>query len=74
MALPENQIGFSDAVPLEQADVTEDILDTLHGRGNEDVIFWSAIRGAARPPFAPPSKYNDPANDEDLLQEIMDGR
>ena len=73
MALPENSIEFSDATPLEPGDLTDDVIDHLHARDMEDVVFWSALRGAARAPaFAAENKYPaDLTNDDELFAEVM---
>jgi hypothetical protein len=73
MALPEQTLGFHDATPLEQADITPEVIDSLWDRDSEDVVFWSAIRSTARTPVysEPSNKYLDLGDDSDLFNEVM---
>jgi hypothetical protein len=69
MGLPQNQMSD---VPLESAELTDDVMDRLHSRDNEDGVFWSAVRAGARAErHRPEPRYLDWANDGDLLKEIM---
>ena len=72
MAIPELTLGFSDLTPPEQADLTPEAIDQLWDRGQQDVVFWSAIRSAARPPvYAERSPFADMSDDWDLFNEVM---
>jgi len=72
MALPEHTLGFSDLTPIEQSDITPEVIDDLWDRRGEDAVFWSAIRNAARPPvYAERSPFADMSDDADLLTEVL---
>jgi hypothetical protein len=72
MALPENAIGYSDAIELMPEDTTDEVIDRLHGRDMEDAVFWSALRGAARPPeYRRQDRYPDLSNDDELFAAVM---
>jgi hypothetical protein len=71
-------------MPLEPADVTDEMLDALHSSRDEDAVFWSAVRGAARAPdaalpkhrfgsavHARENRYPDLSNDAELFDEVM---
>jgi hypothetical protein len=73
MALPENSIGFSDQIALMPDDVSDDVLDRLHSRADEDAVFsWATARRVVRTPVArTPNRYIDLADDADLFEEVM---
>ena len=72
MALPENAIGFFDQVPLEPADVTDEVLDRLHsGIDDAAVLSWALARQVVRIRAHLPTRYLDPTDDADLFEEIM---
>ena len=73
MALPENSIGFGLSEPLMPEDVDDTVLDRLHSSADEGAVFSFAIaRNVVRTPVARmPSRFLDPSDDADLLEEIM---
>jgi hypothetical protein len=72
VALPENQIGFSDQIALTPDDVTDDVLDRLHSRVDEDAVLnWALAKSVVRRSVRLPPRFVDWSDDADLFQEIM---
>jgi hypothetical protein len=72
MALPENAIGFTDRIPLEPADMTDDILDQLHSGVDEDVVLsWALARNVVHHRTRLPMRLLDLSDDGDLFDFVM---
>jgi hypothetical protein len=70
MALPQNKMSFDPDVVLEPGDITHEVIDQLHSRGEEDaVLHYALARSVTRLPT--PAKMLDWSEDSDLMEEIM---
>ena len=72
MALPENSIGFSDQIALMPDDVSDDVIERLHSRVDENAVLnWALAKSVVRRPVRLPPRFADWSDDADLFDEVM---
>jgi hypothetical protein len=69
MATFEDKMSWDDT-PLEQADITPELLDALHTSADETII-WDHVRAAVRPEPRKPKPLLDWLDDAQLMEEIL---